>query len=74
MDGAISADGQILGTYCHGLFDHPEALAALMAWAGARDVRRVDLGARREADIQRLADAVERAFAWDKIKLSLPGF
>jgi adenosylcobyric acid synthase len=71
-DGAISADGLILGSYCHGLFDHPEALAALLAWAGADDTRRSDLAARREADIERLADAVEQAFAWDR--LTLPGF
>jgi adenosylcobyric acid synthase len=61
-DGAISADGQILGTYCHGLFDRPEALVALLAWAGAKDIAPVDLDARREADIDRLADAVEAAF------------
>jgi adenosylcobyric acid synthase len=57
-DGAFSADGQILGTYCHGLFDHPEALAALLAWAGLCDARSVDFAARREADLERLADAV----------------
>lgn len=32
IDGTISADRQILGSYCHGLFDRPEALAALLAW------------------------------------------
>ncbi|HNO89074.1 MAG TPA: cobyric acid synthase, partial [Rhodocyclaceae bacterium] len=58
-DGAISDDGQILGTYLHGLFDHPDALVALLAWAGAGDVDRVDLAARREADLERLADALE---------------
>ncbi|MFN6962048.1 MAG: cobyric acid synthase CobQ, partial [Rhodocyclaceae bacterium] len=61
VDGALSADGQILGTYCHGLFDHPEALAALLAWAGAQDIIPVDPAARREADLERLADAVEAA-------------
>jgi adenosylcobyric acid synthase len=60
-DGAISADNQILGSYCHGLFDHPQALAALLAWAGAKDIAAVDLAARREADLDRLADAVEVA-------------
>jgi adenosylcobyric acid synthase len=58
-EGALSADGQILGTYLHGLFDAPEALAALLAWAGAEGVERSDLAARREADLERLADAVE---------------
>ena len=33
-DGAISADNQVLGTYLHGLFDHPDSSAALLAWAG----------------------------------------
>ena len=58
-DGAISDDGQILGTYVHGLFDHPDALVALLAWAGAGDVDRMDLAARREADLERLTDALE---------------
>jgi adenosylcobyric acid synthase len=71
MDGAISADGQIVGSYCHGLFDHPEALAALMAWAGAGGTQHIDFRARREADLERLADAIDRAFAWNRI--SLPG-
>lgn len=60
-DGALSADGQILGTYCHGLFDHPAAQRALFAWAGARNLAPVDFAARREADLDRLADATEAA-------------
>src|SRR5690606_32052073 len=32
FEGACSPDGQILGSYVHGLFDTPEALAALLAW------------------------------------------
>ena len=57
-DGAQSGDGQILGTYLHGLFDRPDALAALLAWAGLADAERVDLAARREADLDRLADSL----------------
>ncbi|MBD5803281.1 Cobyric acid synthase [Azoarcus sp. Aa7] len=57
-DGALSHDGQILGTYLHGLFDAPAALSALLAWAGAGEVETVDLAARREADLDRLADSV----------------
>ena len=57
-DGALSADGQVLGSYVHGLFDHPDALAALLAWAGAAGVQKVDLAARREADLDRLADSL----------------
>ncbi|MEN9426329.1 MAG: hypothetical protein RLZZ220_678, partial [Pseudomonadota bacterium] len=58
-DGALSTDGQILGSYLHGLFDQPEALAALLAWAGLHDAATVDLTARREADLNRLADSLE---------------
>ncbi|WP_266160688.1 cobyric acid synthase [Dyella silvatica] len=58
-DGAISADGQVLGSYLHGLFDEPQALAALLGWAGVREVVALDMHALREASIERLADAVE---------------
>ena len=55
-EGACSEDGQILGTYLHGLFDHPDACAALLRWAGARTNQRVDTAALREASLDRLAD------------------
>lgn len=66
-DGALSADGQILGTYCHGLFDHPQALTALLAWAGLDGGETVDFAARREADLERLADAVEASLDWARL-------
>ena len=66
-DGALSADGQILGTYVHGVFDAPQALSALLAWVGLNEVQHVDLAARREADIDRLADALETSCAIDAL-------
>lgn len=57
-DGAISEDGQILGTYLHGLFESPQACAALLAWSGLEDAQTVDYHALREASIERLANAV----------------
>ena len=58
-DGAISNDGQIAGTYLHGLFDTPAAADAVLAWAGLQESATPDIQALREVAIDRLADAVE---------------
>ena len=58
-DGGLSADGQVLCTYLHGLFEQAPACAALLRWAGLREVQTVDYQALRERDIERLADQVE---------------
>ena len=58
-DGAQSEDGQICGTYLHGLFESPAACSALLRWAGLQDVQSVDYHALRERDIERLADLVQ---------------
>jgi adenosylcobyric acid synthase len=57
-DGAQSADGQILATYVHGLFDTPQACAALLRWAGLATAQQVDYPALREASLERLADTL----------------
>ncbi len=59
-DGACSDDGQILGTYLHGLFETPAACSAVLRWAGLQDVQEVDYHGLRERDIERLADLVEQ--------------
>jgi adenosylcobyric acid synthase len=71
-DGVISSDGQILATYCHGVFEHPEDLTSLLSWAGLSEQQPVDFAARREADLDRLADAVEAALDWEKLAEYLP--
>jgi len=58
-DGALSVDGQILGTYVHGIFDHPDAQQALLAWAGVKDAKAVDHFNTRETAIDRLANCIE---------------
>jgi adenosylcobyric acid synthase len=59
-DGAISDDGQVAGTYLHGLFDTPAAANAVLAWAGLQEEWATpDIQALREVAIDRLADAVE---------------
>jgi adenosylcobyric acid synthase len=67
-DGALSADGQILGTYLHGLFETPAACSALLRWAGLANVQAVDYHALRERDIERLADLVERHLDTDLLR------
>ena len=56
-EGARSSDDQILGTYLHGLFDTPQALSALLQWAGLEAAAPVNLRALREQSLDRIADA-----------------
>jgi adenosylcobyric acid synthase len=58
-DGAISVDGQIMGTYLHGLFEETSACAALLRWAGLTQPTQIDHAARREQALDRLADTIE---------------
>lgn len=58
-EGAISADGQVAGSYLHGIFDQAEALEALLAWAGLECSEPFDYQALQEKEINRLADAIE---------------
>jgi adenosylcobyric acid synthase len=60
-DGATSADGQVAGTYLHGLFDSAAGCAALLAWAGLQNAVTEDVADVRERQFERLADAVEAA-------------
>ena len=75
-DGALSADGQILGTYLHGLFESTAACNALLRWAGLADPQTPDYAALREAGIEQLADAVESYLDMSRIerllRLTLP--
>ena len=61
LEGAMSSDGLILGTYMHGLFDQPEALTELLTWVGVTDVHMLDINQQREISIARLATASEAA-------------
>ncbi len=67
-DGAISADGQIAGTYLHGLFDHGQARAALLAWAGLHDAAPApDYRELIEQGIDRVADCVAQSLDIDHL-------
>jgi adenosylcobyric acid synthase len=56
-EGACSDDGQIIGSYLHGMFDNAPACAALLRWAGLHSERAIDAAALREASLDRIADA-----------------
>ncbi len=59
-DGAVSEDGQVMGTYLHGLFDKPDACRALLARCGlAAGGAEVDYPAHRQRELDRLADMLE---------------
>ena len=60
-DGAVSEDGQLLGTYLHGLFEEASACTELLARLGLGDAEAaaVDYAAHRERELDRLADALE---------------
>jgi len=59
MDGALSEDGQVAGTYLHGFFEQSATQQAVLRWAGLARAEGMDYAALRERDLERLADLVE---------------
>lgn len=59
-EGYVSDDNQIIGTYLHGVFDHPEALQTLLNWAGVDQAATFDYDQYRDSEINRLADSTEQ--------------
>ena len=66
-DGAVSDDGQVAGTYVHGLFESPRACGALLRWAGLTEPLERDFAALREAALDRLADTLEASLALEAL-------
>ena len=66
-DGAISEDKLIIGSYVHGLFNHPQSLSVLIEWVGMSAPETFDYAALCEQDIERLADVVEQCLDTDKL-------
>ncbi|MDA0821233.1 MAG: cobyric acid synthase [Proteobacteria bacterium] len=66
-DGAVSDDGQIIGTYLHGVLDHRDANRAVLRWAGVSDPSSLDLNEQRERDLERIADAIESCLDLDRL-------
>ncbi|QHJ11349.1 Cobyric acid synthase [Paraglaciecola mesophila] len=66
-EGCISDDNQVAGSYLHGLFDSPQALQHLLAWAGASTELAEDYSAQQEQEIARLAHVCQTHLNWDAI-------
>jgi adenosylcobyric acid synthase len=62
-DGAVSADGWVLGTYVHGLFDNPELLSRVLSNIARRHgvAAPEGRGFSLDQEIDRLADVVRGA-------------
>jgi adenosylcobyric acid synthase len=65
-DGAVSPDGRIAGTYVHGLFDHGEARAALLAELGAASLAG-DHAIRVDAALDEIAEVLAQSLDIDAI-------
>lgn len=71
-EGALSEDGQVAGSYIHGLFDHPQACAAWLQWAGLPEQVAYDYTQLREQSLDKLADSVLQHFNWSALAPYLP--
>lgn len=71
-EGARSEDGQVAGSYVHGLFDHPQACAAWLQWAGLATQVDYDYTQLREESLEKLADSVQQHFNWTALAPYLP--
>jgi adenosylcobyric acid synthase len=67
LDGAVSADGRVMGCYLHGLFASDGFRRAFLRDLGAREPSRQAYETRVEATLDGLADHLERALDLDRI-------
>lgn len=71
-EGAVSPDGQVMGTYVHGIFDRPDACETLLsAWGFAGAQRAVDYQQHRLTQLDRLADHLEKELDTDWLRKRL---
>ena len=66
-DGYLSPDGQVLGTYLHGVFDQKSARDAILQWAGLTQDSDFDFESLLETNLNRLADCLEEHLDIDEI-------
>jgi len=66
-DGLLSNDGQIMGSYLHGIFEHPQACQHLLQWAGLKQAEAIAHQDNREAAINLIADTIKETISMEKI-------
>ncbi|MHB9111946.1 MAG: cobyric acid synthase [Thermoleophilia bacterium] len=67
-DGAVSADGLVIGSYLHGFFDSDEVLAGLLSWFGCPvEMPLLDRELAREHEYDRLARELRASLDMEKI-------
>ncbi|MEH6551170.1 MAG: cobyric acid synthase [Pseudomonadales bacterium] len=71
VDGMISEDNMVAGTYLHGVFDSPEAAGRILQWAGCSQMETIDIDAIREQQLDRLADCLTESLDCRKLFASL---
>lgn len=67
LEGCVSTDNQVAGSYLHGMFDSPEALQHILTWAGADTDEIETYTKQQEHELNRLADACMAHLDWQKI-------
>jgi adenosylcobyric acid synthase len=68
FEGCVSSDNQVAGSYLHGMFDSPQALQQIIAWAGADTHEAENYASQQERELDRLADAFMTHLDWQKIQ------
>ncbi|MDO8735809.1 MAG: cobyric acid synthase [Thermoleophilia bacterium] len=67
-DGAVSADGLVIGSYLHGFFDSDEVLSGLLSWFGCPvELPLLERGLAREHEYDRLARELRASLDMAKI-------
>ena len=67
VEGVVSEDNQIMGTYLHGLFDQTSALSSLLKWIGLNDTSHFDYQTLREEELDRLANEMQQHIDIDQL-------
>lgn len=67
VDGVISLDNQIMGSYLHGIFEQQQACQYLLKWAGLEQAKAFDYLALQQQGIDLMADTLDEALDVDAI-------